>query len=84
MKAAVGQMMQDASGRHEFTGNRMDPSRLQKIWSGELADPYAEAAITGALALALLALNRAQEPDAAQAQAQKIWDARQKSRLLAA
>lgn len=68
----------------QIPDEQMDPSRLQKIWSGERTDPYAEAAITGALALALLALNRAQDPDDAQKNAERIWDARQKSRLLAA
>ncbi len=62
----------------------MDLGRLGALWRGEIADTYAEAAVTGTLAIVLRALGEASDPENAQAQAEKVWNARDRGRLLAA
>ena len=47
----------------------MDVSRLGALWRGDIADPYAEAAVTGTLAIALKALGAA--ADIADAEARR-------------
>jgi len=51
----------------------MDISRLKKIWSGEDTHPYAQAAITGTIAIALRMMGRAGTPEEAQTQAEALW-----------
>ncbi len=62
----------------------MDTGRLLAVWRGELEDDYAEAAVTGTAALALGTMNQASDPDDAQAQAEAMWQARDRGRLGAA
>ncbi len=62
----------------------MDLDRLGAVWRGETADHYAEAAVTGTLAIALRALGEAPDPERAKAQAEVLWRARDRGRLLAA
>jgi anthranilate phosphoribosyltransferase len=59
----------------------MDSSRLVALWRGELDDDYAVAAVTGTAALALATLGRAADPATAQAQAEALWQARDRGRL---
>ncbi len=59
----------------------MDISCLTALWRGELADDYAEAAVTGTLALALRALGRATDMAGAEEAARCMWDAREKDRF---
>lgn len=61
----------------------MDVSRLVALWKGEVSDEYAEAAITGTVAIALKTLGRADDMDEAQRQADAMWKARDRSRLAA-
>jgi anthranilate phosphoribosyltransferase len=61
----------------------MDVSRLVALWKGETSDEYAEAAITGTVAIALKTMGRADGMDEAQAQAEAMWKARDRSRLAA-
>ena len=67
-----------------YKDEAMDLSRLPKIWAGTEADAYGEAAAVGTVAYVLRLMGRATGPDDAVAQAQAMWDARNKSRLFAA
>jgi anthranilate phosphoribosyltransferase len=62
----------------------MDVSRLPALWAGETSDEYAEAAITGTVAIALKLLGRADTIDEAQAQAEAMWRDRDRSKPLTA
>ncbi|MCC2098494.1 MAG: glycosyl transferase family protein [Hyphomicrobiales bacterium] len=62
----------------------MNLERLAAVWSGEIEDGYATAAITGTLAIALKALGEASTIEAAQARANSMWAARDRAQLLAA
>lgn len=59
----------------------MRPEELLKLWRGELADEYGEAAVTGTAAIALRALGRADSPAAAQKLAEAMWAARDRGYL---
>jgi len=62
----------------------MDLDRLGALWRGEISDAYAEAAVTGTLAIVLRALGEASDPGDAQARAENMWNARDRGRLMAA
>lgn len=62
----------------------MDLDRLGAAWSGESDDDYATAAITGTLAIALTTLGVERDMASAQARAEFLWRARDRSRLSAA
>ncbi len=62
----------------------LDLDRLGALWRGEIADAYAEAAVTGTLAIVLRALGEASDAERAQAKAEALWHARDRGRLLAA
>ncbi len=53
----------------------MDPKKLVAVWRGE-DNAYAEAAITGTMALALKTSGAAPDQDSAQALATGLWNAR--------
>lgn len=59
----------------------MDIDRLPAIWKGEDTHPYAIAAITGTMAIALRLIGKADTPDAAMTLAQDIWAARNKDAI---
>lgn len=59
----------------------MDASRLLRIWRGEDADEYGEAAVTGTAAIALRAMGRADNPQAAQKLVEELWQKRDKAYL---
>lgn len=58
---------------HAAADEEMDIQNLIAIWRGEESSQYAEASITGTLAVALKSLGQANTVDAAQAMAQKMW-----------
>ena len=62
----------------------MDLDRLGALWRGDIVDAYAEAAVTGTLAIALRALGEASDARQAQAKGEALWRARDRGRLLAA
>jgi len=62
----------------------MDIGRLGALWRGEITDTYAEAAVTGTLAIVLKALGEASDGEGAQARAESLWQARDRGRLMAA
>jgi len=57
---------------------RLDPAQLQAFWRGEDEDDYGRLAVLGTMALALRALGTPREE--AQAQAQRFWEARDRSK----
>ena len=59
----------------------MDLNRLKTVWSGAEQDDYATAAITGTVAIVLRLIGRAHSLDNATAQAKKMWDTRDISRI---
>lgn len=61
----------------------MDISRLVAVWTGEIADEYAEAAVTGTVAIALKTCGKAASFEEAQATAETMWQSRDRSRLAA-
>lgn len=62
----------------------MDISRLLGVWRREAHDAYAEAAVTGTLAMILRAMKHASDMEDAQIQAEALWRGRDAGRLLAA
>jgi anthranilate phosphoribosyltransferase len=66
---------------HAPPDEEMDITRLNLVWSGEDDDPYAHAAITGTMAIALKTMGKADSMEAAQAMADEIWNTRDKSRI---
>ena len=59
----------------------MDLARLGALWRGDIEDAYAEAAVTGTLAIALKTLGAASDMTAAQAKADELWRNRARGRL---
>jgi anthranilate phosphoribosyltransferase len=62
----------------------MDLARLAAVWRGEIADPYADAAVAGTIAIALHAMGAAATVEEAEARADALWRERDRSRLPAA
>jgi anthranilate phosphoribosyltransferase len=62
----------------------MEVSRLLAIWRGEADDSYADAAVTGTLAIALRVMGLAPDIQMAQSRAEALWRGRDTARLLAA
>jgi len=58
----------------------MDLGRLKAVWSGEVEDEYATAAITGTVAIVLRLMQRAGTIDEAQAAAKVMWDTRDREK----
>lgn len=63
------------------TDTEMDMTRLRAVWSGEAEDRYAEAAITGTLAIALKTMQRTGSIEAAQSMAEALWRDRDRTHL---
>jgi anthranilate phosphoribosyltransferase len=62
----------------------MNVPRLLSVWRGQTHDAYAEAAVTGTLAIALRTMGLASDPEAARTLAETMWRGRDPRRLLAA
>lgn len=60
----------------------MDFNDLRALWQGETTIEYAEAAVTGTLAIALKALGRVDSMEEAQTMAGSLWHNRDKARFL--
>jgi hypothetical protein len=57
----------------------MDLARLFAVWCGESQDPYAQAAVTGTMALALKTCGAAPDQASAQELAAQLWSARDRA-----
>lgn len=66
---------------HAAADEEMDIKNLIAIWQGEESSDYAEASITGTLAIALKSMGQADTIEAAQAMAQNMWANRDRSGL---
>ena len=73
-------LLEDSRQPHD---REMSLERLAGVWTGKITDDYADAAITGTLAIALHQLGRASDPATAQAKATEMWQARDRGRLAA-
>ena len=62
----------------------MDLGRLGAVWRGEIVDEYADATVTGTLAIALHALGAATDIASAEGMADELWRTRDKRRIEAA
>lgn len=69
---------------HAPPDTEMDISRLARVWSGDEDDTYAHLAITGTMAIALKTMGRAATETEAQAMAEEIWAARDRTKIPAA
>ncbi|NVK17622.1 MAG: glycosyl transferase family protein [Methylocystaceae bacterium] len=67
--------------KHAAHDEEMDTERLSAIWKGEDRHPYAIAAITGTMAIALRLMGKAGAPVAAMTHAQNIWASRNKEMI---
>ena len=70
--------------RRHVKDEEMNPARLAQLWRGETQDEYAEAAITGTLAITLKMMGRAETMESAQHLANDMWQARNKNKLSSA
>lgn len=59
----------------------MDLDRLTAFWRGEIEDAYAEASVTGTMALALKLMDRADDIEDAEAMAEAMWRNRDKTKF---
>lgn len=66
---------------HAPADETMDVARLEQVWAGREADPYALAAVLSTLAVTLKTMGRAATQAEANEQAKAIWDARDPSRF---
>ena len=63
--------------------DEMNIDDLKAVWAGELDDEYGIASVTGTVAIALYTMGRAATREAAEAEAVRMWNARNSSRFLA-
>ncbi len=61
----------------------MDITHLTAVWRGEASDDYAEAAVTGTVAIALKLMQRAKTVNDAQTMAEALWNDRDKAQFSA-
>lgn len=66
---------------HQPADTEMEPERLLAVWSGEDTDSYAEASITGTLAVTLRTMGRAGSMAEAEEAATRMWQARDRAFL---
>lgn len=66
---------------HAVADEEMDINNLVAIWRGEESSEYAEASVTGTLAIALKSMGQASTIEAAQAMAENMWTNRDRSGL---
>ncbi len=59
----------------------MNVANLIAVWSGELDDEYAEAAVVGTAAIALYTMGQADSRESAEAMAWEMWNSRNKQRF---
>jgi len=56
--------------------------RLKAVWAGDENNAYADAAITGTMAIVLRLMDKADSPEAAMDQARAMWSGRDRGRML--
>jgi len=68
------------SKRH-MRSDKMNVSDMLAVWSGDLDDEYAEAAVAGTIAISLYTMGRADSREAAETMAWDMWNNRNKQRF---
>ncbi len=68
---------------HQDADEDMNIANLAAVWRGNKQDDYADAAVTGTLAIALKLMNQADTMESAQALAETMWADRDKNLLAA-
>lgn len=63
------------------TDPEMDVARLKAVWRGDAEDAYAEAAVTGTLAIVLKSWHRYDSVEEAQKVAREVWKNRNRAQL---
>jgi len=56
--------------------------RLKAVWAGDESNAYADAAISGTMAIVLRLMGKADSPEAAMDQARAMWSGRDRGRML--
>lgn len=67
---------------HQPADTVMDPLELGRLWAGETDNAYGVASITGSMAIALKTMGKVDTVEAAQALANSIWAARDKTQMI--
>lgn len=70
--------------RRHVRPDEMNVADLKSLWTGDLDEEYAEAAVLGTTAIALYTMGRVANREEAEAEAARMWAARDKSRFLTA
>ncbi|MBV7411076.1 glycosyl transferase family protein [Maritimibacter sp. DP1N21-5] len=68
---------------HAPADEEMDVARLERVWAGEDDDPYATKSVVGTMAVTLRTMGRATSPETAWHMAEEIWNARNRTVMLA-
>lgn len=66
---------------HQPADTQMDLARLSKVWRGEVEDDYAEATITGTIAMTLRTMGRARSLAEAEEMGRELWAGRDRDFL---
>ena len=61
--------------------DELNAAQLAEVWEGSREDEYAEGAVVGTVAVTLYMMGRAKTREEAEAQAQTMWDGRNRSRF---
>ena len=69
------------SDPHQGADTAMNPADLLSFWRGDIANAYAEASVTGTLAVALKLMGKAATINDAQVQAETMWQQRNRDGL---
>lgn len=70
--------------RRHMKDDNLDVDDLVRVWRGDMAHEYGEAATVGTAAIALHLMDKASTPEAAIALARDMWDQRNRDRLVVA
>ncbi|MEO5336749.1 MAG: glycosyl transferase family protein [Magnetospirillum sp. WYHS-4] len=60
----------------------LDPARLAALWRGDFSDAYAEATVYGTAAIVLRVMGKADSPAAALVAAKRLWEGRDRGRIV--
>lgn len=67
-----------------YKDEKLDVTRLPKIWNGDESDEYGEAAVIGTAAYVLRLMGRASDPEDAVDQARNLWNTRNRAHMFQA
>ena len=67
--------------KRHVRSDEMNVADMAAVWSGQMSDEYAEAAVVGTVAISLYTMGRADNREAAEAMAWDMWNNRNKQRF---